>query len=148
MRHSAASALSLLCLCPPPDTEQMPSHTIDGHNAFLPLWLTANPISLDLTPDDPCKWLTTSHYRFLSAGLGRQTAVSPLKAEMLREVKFRHPNRAPFVPTWSGAEASVPRSMSSSSSSDSRGIGIAAEGESLTVSAARACTSSDRFSPA
>lgn len=109
--------------------------------------LMANPSSLDPTPDGSYRWLAGPNHRFLSAGLCRQTAVSPLRAEMLKEVKFRHPKRRPFVPPLRGADAAVPRSMSSSSSSERRGIGMAAEGDSLTVSAARLWISSDLFSP-
>lgn len=66
---------------------------------------------------------------------------------MLRDARLRHPERRSFVLPVKVAEESPPRSTSSPSSSRRRGIGIAAEGDSLAVSPARAWTSSDLFSP-
>lgn len=123
------------------------SNAINHHNVLLRRSSFLIQCNLVSTPLDPCAGPTGTVQRFLSAGLCRQTAVSPLNADMLKDAKFRQAGRGPFELPLRGAEVSVPCSMSSSSSSDGRGIGMAAEGDSLTVSAARACTSSDRFSP-
>src|SRR5271156_6437717 len=81
-----------------------------------------------------------TYHRLLSAGVCRHT-VSPLSADRFPDTRFRQADReAGCEFDVERSTTSVPRSTSESSSLSSMrgGIGIAALGESLTVSAARA----------